>query len=132
MLFSFKKHSNIANEVEWGLWWKGQYVLSHKTNVSAGVAILFSPALRVNVLKTEEPVNGRLVVVKADVDGVIFYFVNAYAPNLGHERVIFFSLLRNALMLCADGNIIMGGDWNCTENFTIDRTNEEPHLQSSS
>ncbi len=41
-------------------------------------------------------------------------------------------MLRNALMLCADGNIIMGGDWNCTENFTIDRTSEEPHLQSAS
>lgn len=51
---------------------------------------------------------------------------------MGHERLIFFSMLRNALMFCADGNIIMGGDWNCTENFTIDCTNEEPHLQSSS
>jgi len=38
-----------------GLWWKGQYVLSHKTNLSAGVAILFSSDIRVNVLKTDEP-----------------------------------------------------------------------------
>jgi len=52
---------------------------------------------------------------------------------VGQERVIdFFSVLRNALNLCADGNIIMGGDWNSTENFTIDRTSEEPHLQSLS
>ena len=26
---------------------------------------------------------------------------------------------------------MMGGDWNCTTNFTLDRTGEEPHLQSS-
>jgi len=51
-------------------------LLSHKTNVSAGVAILFSSDIRVNVLKTDKPVNGRLLVVKADIDGVIFYFVN--------------------------------------------------------
>lgn len=132
VIFLQETHSDIANEFEWGLWWKGQYILSHKTNVSAGLAILFSSDLRVNVLKKEEPVNGRLVIVKADIDGFLFYFVNAYAPNVGHERYIFFSILRNALMLCADGNIIMGGDWNCTENFTIDRTSEEPHLQSSS
>lgn len=124
VIFLQETHSDIANELEWGLWWKGQYILSHKTNVSAGLAILFSRDLRVNVLKKEEPVNGILVVVKADIDGVIFYFVNAYAPNVGHERLIFFSMLRNALMFCADGNIIMGGDWNCTENFTIDRKNE--------
>ncbi len=51
---------------------KGQYILSHKTNVSAGLAILFSPDLRVTVLKKEEPVNGRLAVVKADIDGALF------------------------------------------------------------
>lgn len=31
-----------------------------------------------------------------------------------------------------DGNVIVGGDWNCTENFSVDRNTEEPHIQSSS
>lgn len=28
-------HSDMDNEVEWGMWWKGQHVLSHGTNLSA-------------------------------------------------------------------------------------------------
>lgn len=39
VIFLQETHSDIANELEWGLWWKGQYILSHKTNVSAGLAI---------------------------------------------------------------------------------------------
>lgn len=39
--FLQETHSSCSNEVNWGLWWKGEYVLSHGTNLSAGVAILF-------------------------------------------------------------------------------------------
>lgn len=90
VIFLQDTHSDTVDEVDWGIWWKGQYVLSHKTNVSAGVAILFSPDIRVDVLKTEEPVNGKLVVVKANIEGVLFYFLNVYAPTVWHERAIFF------------------------------------------
>lgn len=117
VIFLQETHSDTVNKVDWGILWKGQYVLGHKTNVSAGVAFLFSPDIRVDVLKTEEPVNGRLVVVKADIEGVLFYFLNVYAPTVGHEQAIFFNMLSNVLNQCSDGNIIMGGDWNCTENF---------------
>lgn len=41
-------------------------------------------------------------------------------------------MLSNVLNQCSDCTIIMGGDWNCTENVTIDRTNEESNFQSSS
>lgn len=94
VVFLQETQSDIANEVKWGMWWTGQYVLSHNTNVSAGVAILFSPDLRVKVLKTEESVKGRLVLVKVVIDGVIFYFVNVYAPNVGHDRVSFFKYFK--------------------------------------
>lgn len=38
VLFLQETHSDVLNEVDWGLWWKGASVLSHGTNVSAGVA----------------------------------------------------------------------------------------------
>lgn len=34
-------HSDYRNEVDWGLWWEGESCLSHGSNTSAGVAILF-------------------------------------------------------------------------------------------
>lgn len=130
VIYLQETHSDVGNEVEW---WKGQYKLSHKTNLSAGVAILFSPDLRVTVLSTEEPMNGRLLVVKADIDGEIYYFINVYAPNVGFERLMFFGVLSNVFKKCFnDGSVIVGGDWNCTENSSVDRNTEEPHIQSSS
>jgi len=40
----------ISNETDWGLCWEGSYSLSHGTNLSAGVAILFSSNLNTDIL----------------------------------------------------------------------------------
>jgi len=37
-------HSDKGTEVDWGLWREGEKVLSHGTDLSAGVAVLFSPS----------------------------------------------------------------------------------------
>ncbi len=72
-------HSDIENEIEWGMWWKGQHILSHGTNLSAGVALLFSPERKVSIEKTEEFIKGRLVLVKTIIEGMTIYFINVYA-----------------------------------------------------
>ncbi len=38
--------SSVDNEADWGVGWAGQVFLSHGTNLSAGVAILFSQRLQ--------------------------------------------------------------------------------------
>ncbi len=48
MIFLQETHSDINNEVDWGLWSDGQFV-SHGTNLSAEVAILFPKELNVNI-----------------------------------------------------------------------------------
>ena len=107
----------------WALWWEGQHVLSHGTNLSAGVAIFFCPSSKAKALQTEEVAKGRLVVVRVEIKGVQFSFVNVYAPNVGHDRVVFFNALHIALSWCANGGfIVIGGDWNCTVDSTIDFT----------
>ena len=59
-------------------------------------------------------------------------FINIYAPNLGSDRLQFFSKLEKVLSQQQDGDlIILGGDWNCTLDFTKDRNGEEPHAQSA-
>lgn len=114
------------------MWWEGKYALSHGTNTSAGVAILFSKNLNVNILSTEEIVKGRALLTKVESEGNIFVLMNVYAPNNGHERVVFFMELRTVIQKIDDTVcMIIGGDWNCTTNFIIDRNGEEPHNQSS-
>ncbi len=140
-LFSIKKvniaflqetHTNLDNESEWNRWWEGKSVLSHGTNISAGIAILFSKEINVNILAVEEIVKGRILLLKMEYEGSVFVLINVYAPNNGPERLRYFLKLRNAIQKIDDNVVtIIGGDWNCTVDFITDRNGEEPHHGSS-
>lgn len=72
VLFLQETHSDLADEVDWGLWWEGSYTLSHGTNFSAGVAVLFRPAANATVLSFTEVVKGRLLIVRAEIQSSVF------------------------------------------------------------
>ena len=75
---------------------------------------------------------GRAVAVKAETQGFIFCFINVYAPNQGPDRLDLFQKLSAFIKQCSqDEVLVMAGDWNCTTDFTLDRTGQEPHLQSA-
>lgn len=74
VVFLQETHSDSVNEIDWGLWWGGQLVLSHGTNFSAGVAILFSCTLNANIISSTEIVKGRVLLVKAKIGEFIFIF----------------------------------------------------------
>lgn len=64
------------------MWWGGKLVLSHGSNNSAGVAILFSKTMNVNILTVEEIEKGRILLTKIEFEGFLFVFVNVYALNM--------------------------------------------------
>lgn len=129
VLFLQETHTTSADEVDWGLWWKGSCTLSHGTNCSAGAAIhLNSSAV---FLSSTEVVKGRMLIIRAEVKSSVFCFVNMYAPNSGRDRVSFFALLEGELSKHQQDQLIVARDFNCTLDFTVDRTGEEPHPQSS-
>ncbi len=131
VIFLQETHSNLDNEGDWGLWWKGEHFLSHGNNLSAGVAIFFAPSLNLNILWKNELEPGRLLIVRAEIHNMNFIFVNIYAPNLGIE-IRLFSKLEQFLRQQHDGDfVVLGGDWNCTLDFIIDRNGEEPHQMSA-
>lgn len=131
--FLQETHSDSVNETDWGLWWGGQYALSHGSNLSAGVAVLFRPSLNVSVLSTTEIVPGRILMVKVEIQETVFNLINIYAPNCGHERLALFQGLKARLDSCSQGEcVLVGGDWNCCTDVTLDRIGQEPHPQSSS
>lgn len=131
VLFLQETHSDQADEVDWGLWWEGPHVLSHGTSVSAGVAILCRATANAVMLSVSEVVKGRLLIVRAEMNGSVLCIVNIYAPNQGSDRVGLFTKIQSELRNYSQDHIILGGDFNCTADFTQDRTNEEPHPQSS-
>lgn len=62
-------------EFEWGLCWKGAYVLSYGSNVSAGVAILFNLTLKAKIVSIYHVEPGRLLLVKAETYNFNFPFL---------------------------------------------------------
>ena len=63
----------------------------------------------------------RRLIVQAEIHNNVFCFVNVY------ERLTFFNLIKNELRKYHHDQLITGGDYNCTLDFTIDRTNS--HLR---
>lgn len=76
-----------------------EHILSHWSNLSAGVAVLFSPIvkLKVKILSKNEVDPGNLLIVKAEISNLIFLFVNIYVPNIGAERIRLFTKLEDFL-----------------------------------
>ncbi len=88
-------HTDQQNQAQWYGDWKGSVVLSHGTNLSAGVAILFSPRVSIQP-DVVEIIPGRILRVDMVFGNTNFSFINVYAPNVGQERI---SFLKHCLML---------------------------------
>ena len=131
VLFLQETHTAPSDETDWALEWGGPCCFSHGTTSSAGVAVVFRAAAAVTVISTKEVLQGRLLLVQAQVQDVVFTFVNIYAPNVGADRVSFFQTLKDQLMTHLQDQLVVGGDFNCTLDFTMDRVGEEPHPQSA-
>ncbi len=131
--FVQETHSDVKNEVEWKMGWRSDLFMSHGTNVSGGVAILFSKSINITTVSVNEIERGRVLAVQAIINGFVFVFINIYAPNTGAERIQIYKKLHEFLKQNCDENVwlILGGDWNCTVDFTLDRNGEEPHPSSA-
>uniref|UniRef100_A0A8C2W990 Endonuclease/exonuclease/phosphatase domain-containing protein n=1 Tax=Cyclopterus lumpus TaxID=8103 RepID=A0A8C2W990_CYCLU len=70
-------------------------------------------------------------MVRAEIEGSVYCFANIYAPNQGLDRARLFTMLQSELQSCQQEQLIIGGDFNCTLDFPIDRNSEEPHPQSA-
>ncbi|CAM2116432.1 unnamed protein product [Caretta caretta] len=81
----------------------------------AGVATLFSPDLRPEVLGVAEAMPGRLLHLWVHMEGLVVNIVNVYAPTLGPERLQFYQWA-SAFLGTLDSHecLVLGGDFNTT------------------
>ena len=105
-------------------------ILSHKSSVSGGVGILFARSFVPFSFKVTEIIPGVLLKVQAEFENIKLVFLNVYAPTNGVDRVAFLNILDDVLKSCGDDFMFLGGDFNCTENPTLDRNHPEPHPAS--
>ena len=119
---SKETHRYSANEKDWKREWPGEVFLRHKRSNSARVGILFS---RTFTPRTVEVLD-IILRVNALYENVKVVFICVYALVLSTARMNFLNVLSDVVHNC-DDYLFLGGDFNCTEDFKVDRNHLEPH-----
>uniref|UniRef100_A0A452HFR9 Reverse transcriptase domain-containing protein n=1 Tax=Gopherus agassizii TaxID=38772 RepID=A0A452HFR9_9SAUR len=115
VVFLQETHTDPAAEASWRLEWGDGAYFSHFSVCAAGVATLFSPDLRPEVLGVAEAVPGRLLHLRVRVEGLVVNLVNVYAPTSAPERLHFYQQA-SAFLGSLDPRecLVLGGDFNTT------------------
>ena len=119
-------HCNTQQDVTlWSKEWNGKAFWSLGTNMSKGVVFLIKPGLDLDIVKEEKDNEGRYIHIDVKIDDVTFSFINVYAPNNPVDRKKFFNDVNTKILHISqvnqERNIILGGDFNCTQNPCMDR-----------
>ena len=99
--------------------WTGKSYHAFTDSVhSRGVSILLNPKLTVSIINTHISMDGRKLMLNANIDGTQVTLVNVYAPNDCNNRIDFFKVLGKWIKQksLTDENIIVGGDFNSIDN----------------
>ena len=121
-------HSITTDEQLWPFVWRGKCILSHGTNNSAGVAILFSSKSKIDIIRKSEPIPGHILHTHVKVNDSPVHIINVYAHTNANERLYCFARLNSLLKSLNEDPVIMGGDFNCTLDPDLDRNCSESKL----
>ncbi|CAM2094788.1 unnamed protein product [Caretta caretta] len=126
LVFLQETHTDPAAEDRWRLEWGDGVYFSHFATWQAGVATLFSPNLRPEVLGVNEAVPGHLLHLRVRMEGLVVNLVNIYAPQLSSRRPQFYQQVSDFLgTLDSHECLVLGGDFNTTFKER-DRSGAEP------
>ena len=114
--------------------WEGDILLNCGTQHSRGTAILFKDKNKHTILNIHNSEDSRIQLVNVRIDDQIMTLMNVYAPNNISERKTFFSKMQKWIDKFAqnENNLIIGGDFNFTENNALDRYNQTNTKDASS
>lgn len=119
IFFIQETHSEKADETYWLNEWGGQGYFSHGDCRSRGVAILFRPGFKVEIHNIERDVNGRFLVLGAEIGAVHCTLATVYGPNCDNPNT--FESFLNAVECLSLGETILGGDFNFYFDKNLDK-----------
>ncbi len=123
-----KKHQvYLLQEVHCGpdqskIWkneWGGQAFFSELSRSSVGVGILLSNDIDIKIENTEIDPNGRFILIDCSLSDRKITICNIYGPNNDDPK--FFELIKLKLLELGNDEIIMGGDYNITQDPHLDK-----------
>ncbi|CAM4459899.1 unnamed protein product, partial [Lepidochelys kempii] len=97
VVFLQETHTDPAAEDRWRLEWGDGLYFSHFVTWQAGVATLFSPNLRPEVLGVNEAVPGHVLHLRVRIEGLVVNLVNIYAPQMSSRRPQFYQQVSDFL-----------------------------------
>ncbi|CAM2106152.1 unnamed protein product [Caretta caretta] len=115
VVFLQETHTDPTAEDSWQLEWGDGVYFSHFTIRQAGVATLFSPNLRPEVLGVTEAVPSNLLHLRVRMEGLVVKLINIYAPTTSPKRPQFYQRVSEFLStLDSHECLVLGGDFNTT------------------
>ncbi|CAM5111109.1 unnamed protein product [Natator depressus] len=115
VVFLQETHTDPTAEDSWQLEWGDGVYFSHFMIRQAGVATLFSPNLRPEVLGVTEAVPGHLLHLRVHMEGLVVNLVNIYAPTTSPKWPQFYQWVSDFLStLDSHECLVLGGDFNTT------------------
>lgn len=110
--------------------WVGQLFHSQFNVKARGTAILIHKDVAFEAEEVISDSNGRYVIVAGKLFSLPVILVNVYAPNFDDHN--FFTNLFSAIPSYNNYNLIIGGDFNCVLNTTLDRSSTKPQSLTKS
>ena len=113
----------LSTQLKWKNEWGAELICSHGSSNSLGVAILIKKGLDCVIHSQIVDTSGRYIFVKAAIKDKM-YVVNIYAPNKDEDIIKFLKNVLTKLQienLDSEENIVIGGDFNCPLNPTLDK-----------
>ena len=124
--------TDLKNKIqkEWGR----NLLLNFGTSHSKGTAILFSDKFDIHVINSHLSEDSRIILVNLKIKEENFSLLNIYAPNNMSDRKSFFFKVQKWIDRFAinEEKIIIGGDFNFTEENKLDRSSNNTSKDSSS
>lgn len=100
--------------------WVGKVFCSAGTSQSRGVITIVNKHLQFKCLKEIKDIEGRILIILADIQGRTLILANTYAPN--NDAPGFFANLECKLMDMGSYPIIWAGDMNMVMDAVLDRS----------
>ena len=114
-------HSTEQVENYWKNEWGYECYFSSFSGNSRGVAILFNNTFEYKLIDEKKDTEGRQILINFSVNGVKLTIANIYGPN--QDDPSFFRLLQTKLDHFSSDHVIIGGDYNVVQDYTIDINN---------
>ena len=128
IVFLQETHSDSAIENIWQREWGGQALFAHGDTRSRGVAILFNPSVKVDIVRTVRCDNGRFIISLVNLNMCEVALICSYGPNVDNPATFTELLNRCNDVGCAE--IIWGGDFNFTMK-DIDRISSARYVRNN-